>query len=362
MSINRGAPVIKRRNARNYTHQEADARLRESVDTYQNQGLNALKVDSFEIKYYHQSRSTTVCTCKETRVLERHAALDSNVPPNIVKQDSVLGTSVNIDYRRQLFGVQSNSIQADDGDMDLDDDLLIDDDEDEETHVTSDSIFASAADCALCYKTGYVPGYSCYGFERILFTTHNINKHHGYFTDATAMPHALQLVDEHNGYIEYLLEIPRYFKDVSYSIRNNKDVLADQIYNEEGHPLTFAEVKHSAGSTIRIYIKSVEFTHVAVEFDLGTDRVLANLAQQQRTIDWTLFSTLGNIQIILPPTIQEVMASDVVYVPTRHVSFKITDVSYLTTSRDRNLDWPVSTRVLQPTEALSKLYRAYKLP
>ncbi len=361
MTINRGTGTITRRHSKNYISKQADERLRETVRPYQEQGKRALEVDSFEVKYYAQARSTTACTCKETKVLPQYAALGTNVPPTIVKQESVLGTAVSIDYRRQLFGRQSDSIQSDDSDMDVGDDDDMELGDDEEDAPKQDALYASSADCAICYKTGYVPGYVSYGFERKLFTTHNVLRMQGYHTDVTTAPHTLKKIDVHHGYIEFELEIPKYFKDVLVSVRNNREVLGDMVYDDQGQPLTFGLVKMNAGRTIIIRVQSHEVTHAVIEFDLGTDRTLANLAQQQKTIDWTLFSTLGNIQIILPMTIQTVMASDVIYVPKRNMSFKITDVTYLTTSQDRNLDWSVSTRVLQPQEALGRIWKGFRL-
>ena len=361
MAIKSGTPVIKRRHSKNYISAQADARLREVTAPYQQQGLRALEVDSFAVKYYHQCRSTTVCTCKETKLTSAFSALGTNLPPTVVKQDSVLGSSVSIDFRRQLFGTQSDSTQSDDSEGLNDDMEIVDEDDDEDAAPSVSSSFTSSADCAICYKTGYVPGYGAYGFLRKVFTTHSILDVRGYTTDQTCAPHVLKRVDPRAGYVQYELEIPKYFQDVLVSVRNNREVLGETLFNASGVPLTFTEVKNAAGTTIVIQIQAQEFTHVVVEFDLGTEKTLANLAQQQKTIDWTLFSTLGNIQIVLPMTIQTVSASDVIYVPSRKMLFKITDVTYLTTARDVNLDWSVSTRVLQPQEALGRIHRSFRL-
>lgn len=361
MAISRGVPVIQRRHSKNFISKQADARLQESVRPYQEQGRRALEVDSFVVRYYYQVRSTTACTCKQMNVTAAYNTLGTNVPPTLVKQQSVLGTSVAIDYRRNLFGTGADSIQADDSDMDLDDDLNIAGEDDADAP-TQDAVYASSADCGICYKTGYVPGYAAYGFERRLFTTHSIIDSRGYTTDVTTAPHTLQRVDPHGGYIEFDLEVPKYFQELLVSVRNNREILSDTLFDALGSPLMFTAVKAAAGGILPIRVQAQEFTHVVIEFDLGTERTLANLAQQQKTIDWTLFSTLGNIQIVLPMTIQNVSASDVIYVPSRATSFKITDVAYLTTSRDKNLDWSVSTRVLQPQEALGRVHKAFRLP
>lgn len=365
MAISRGTSTIKRRHSRNFTSAQADARLREVVQPYQEQGKRALEVDSFSVKYYHQCRSTTVCTCKQTAVTREYAQMgETNLPPTIIKQDSPVGTGMSIDFRRNLFGTQSNSIEATDNSMDMGDDedmMDIEDDEDEDDAPKARPLYGTSADCALCYKTGYVPGYTAYGYERFMLSTHNIVQEIGYFHDVTLAPHRMKNVNPRAGFVEFVIEVPKYFQSALFSIRNNRDVLDDTFFTEDDHPLTFNHVRAHAGRHMKLRVKSIEFTHAVLEFDLGTDKTLANLAQQQKTVDWTLFSTLGNIQIILPMTIQTVQASDVIYVPDRHVSFKITDVTYLTTARDSNLDWSVSTRVLQPQEALTRIYKGFRL-
>lgn len=365
MGIKSGNPTIKRRHARNYIHQQADARLKEAVRPYQEQGLNALKVDSFEIKYYQQCRSTTICTCKQTTLLPEHRAIapDSNIPATLMKPDSVVEESVTIDYSRPLFGAPSE--------MDLNDTVispndefeLEDDPEDGMAQPTIDTLFASSIDCGICYKTGYVPGYTAYGFERKVLTTFDIADTYGFHTDITAAPHRLNRFDEREGFVDFELEVPKYFRDVSISVRNNVDALPDSLYlaDDSGALLTFGEIKANAGRRMLIRVRAEQFTHVVLEFDLGTEKLMANLAQMSKTVDWTLFDTLGNITMILPMTIANIQGNDVIYVPKRNSLFKVTDVTYLRTSDERNLDWSVTTRVLQPQESLGRIHKGFKL-
>ena len=376
MAIKRGSPNIKRSHARNYTGTQADARLREIVSTAQDQARNALMVDSFEIKYYQQAKSTTICTCKQTSLAQSIANRiinpGSNVPVTMVNEESTLSRSVRIDYGRPLFGTPVEQAKADDTDIDGDDgddedDFDFDeDDEENDSHTpmeTVDSTFSNGKDCGICYRAGYVPGYVAYGFERTLLTTHNIADVDGYNIDLTTAPHTIRCLDPREGYVDFDVAIPKYFNAATVSIRNNVEVLEDSLYisGEQNYPLTFSALKANAGGTMRIRIRAHAFTHAVIEFDLGTEKLRANLAQMSKTVDWTLFDTLGNIQMVLPPTIQNVAGNDVIYVPARAQSFKVTDVTYLRTSQERNLDWPVSTRILQPQESLGRIHRAFKL-
>ena len=165
-------------------------------------------------------------------------------------------------------------------------------------------------------------------------------------------------LDHRLGYVDFVVEVPKYFLKVSYSIRNNKAVLVDEFLTDDlGNPVTESYLRASAGGAVLIRCSSDLFTHVVLEFDLGTERVKANLSQASKATDWTMFDTLGNIQIILPMTIKEVSPGDVIHVPSRNTTFKISDEQYLRTAEDRNLDWQVNVRVLQPTEGLNFIHR-----
>lgn len=375
MGIKRGSPNL-RRQARNYTGEQADKRLNEVVSQIQQQSTNALKVDSFEIKYYQQMKSTTICTCKRTTMATSIAARisppSSNVPVTLARDDGV-SKSIKIDYNRPLFGKPTEQAKPEDFDVDgddemMDDDLDIEDDDDDDTHTPTTSVDApmsSGKDCGICYKCGFVPGYRAYGFERSLFTTFDIADTYGYTVDVTTAPHTIVKNDHDEGYVDFDLPVPKYFQSANTSVRNNLAILNNEMLYRPAQgpnrPLSLAELKANAGKVIRVRIIAEAFTHVVVEFDLGTEKLHANLAQMSKTVDWTLFDTLGNIPMVLPPTIQNIAGNDVIFVPKRALTFKVTDVTYLRTAMERNLDWPVSTRVLQPQESLGRIWKCNKL-
>jgi hypothetical protein len=375
MSIKRGSSNIKR-HARNYTGQQADARLKEVIGAVQQQSTNALMVDSFEIKYYQQAKSTTICTCKQTSIASNIAARivdpESNVPVTMMKEDSTVGKSIRIDYNRPLFGTPVEQAKADDTDIDSDDgddfdDFDLDEDDDSnDSHTpteTVDATFSNGKDCGICYRAGYVPGYHAYGFERTLLTTHNIAEVYGYTIDLTTAPHTIRQQDKREGYVDFEINVPKYFNAANISVRNNIEILDDSLFiaGPNSYPLTFSALHAVRGGKIKLRVRAHAFTHVVIEFDLGTEKLRANLAQMSKTVDWTLFDTLGNIQMVLPPTIQNIAGNDVIYVPSRAMTFKVTDVTYMRTANESNLDWPVSTRILQPQESLGRIHRSFKL-
>lgn len=358
--ITKGTGTLRRKNARNYIQDEADKRLREVVAPYQRQGLNALGVDSFEVKFYHTCRSTQLCSCQQTEVLPQYGSKEGMASVLTMKPGAAADKEIVIDYARPLFGTVGDSAYAED---ETEDDVFALDDADPEGHPTVDNLFSSSSDCALCFKTGYIPGYELYGYDRRVLTPFDIEDVAGYHKDVTTSPHTLTKLDRHEGYVEFILEVPKYLAGMSYVIRKNLAILVDDTLQEatSGVDLTLPIVKSYAGSSLKLRCTSEAFTHIVIEFDLGTERVKANLSQASRATDWTMFDTLSNVQIILPMTIQDVSPSDVVHVPSRNTTFKISDEQYLRTSQDRNLDWSVNARILQPTETLRSIHKTIAL-
>jgi len=359
--ISKGTGTVRRRHGKNYIQEQADARLREVVESYQRQGLNALGVDSFEVKFYHICKSVRLCTCQQTEIQPGFTSKES-VTSILTQTQGLADKEIVIDYARPLFGAPGDALYAEDDTGS--DEFAIDDEGSAEEQGTPvlDSLFSSSSDCAICFKTGYVPGYELLGYDRQVLTTFDIADVSGYTIDVTTAPHTLVQVDPKLGYVDFVIEVPKYLKGASYIIRNNTTVLVDEVlYDQEGLPLTLSALRASAGRSLLIRCTTSKFTHIVLEFDVGTERVKANLAQASRTTDWTMFDTLGNIQIILPMTIQEVVPGDVVHVPSRNTTFKITDEQYLRTSKDKNLDWQVTARVLQPVETLRSISKTIAL-
>jgi hypothetical protein len=243
------------------------------------------------------------------------------------------------------------------------DELAIDDEEEAERDVLMvDQVFASSAECGICYKQGFVPGYLLYGQERRILTTINVADAYGYNINESSAPNTFDMRDTKDGFISFVLEVPKYFGKANYSIRNNTRILPDAVlYTPTGALVTLAYLKQYAGTTCIVQVKEEHFTHVALNFDVGGDPILANLAQGTKTLDWTMFDTFGTIQMVLPMTIAEVAIADVIFVPTRNMSFKVTDVNYLRTATDHIIDWQVTVRILQPQESLKHIHIACPL-
>lgn len=368
MSSGRGT---NRRSGHNYIGKQAEARLQEILRPGQQRGLNALQVDSFEVMYYRRSNSSVPCSCHRTTApgLEHNEAGiglggdASTFAPEMSAEDEIV-----FDHGASLFGTTNTSGFHEDafagpgpGGMMGDDDEAIEDDEE---GYGADTPFGHSVDCGICYRNGMVPGYELYGHDRKILAFHNLVDTYGYTVDQSAAPHEFVQVDPREGFVDFDVDVPKYFKSVRFSVRNGINQLSDEVLYQPTpavHMLNEATLRVQAGRTARIRVRTPHFTHVVIEFDLGLEPVRAALAQDNKATDWTMFDTLGSMSLILPMTIGSVETSDVVYVPSRKRTVKISDVTYLRTARDVNMDWQVQARVLQPQEGLKRIYQSLRL-
>ena len=347
----RGTPSIQRVHARNYIQKEADLRLKEVTRPYQQQGLNALGVDAYEVFLFLKKMSSTACTCREVQTVVQDVAA---APTTIVRTGISETNEIDIDWKRPLFG------EHQDATAEQDDDHLSDYEFDDDEPVTHQrQLIESSADCGICYRTGFVPGLEQYGKRRIVLTTHDLVDVHSYTINRGLAPHVFERLHP-SGYVEFEFTAPKYFKSVSYSIRDNTQLTDSTPYLQSG-PLDAEYLRMSGGNKIRVRVNAESFTHLVFTFDLGTDPIYANIAQLSRATDWTLFSTIGNLNVILPMTIPELTNGSIIVVPKVGLTLTVTDTTYLRTAEVKNLDWSVNTRVCQPQESTTRIAKEFKL-
>lgn len=352
VSISKGMPKIRRVHARNYIRDEADKRLKEVTEPYRQQGLNALGVDSYEVLLFLKKMSPSVCTCRE---IQTETDLGDLPVANITKSGISETQEITIDWRKPLFGETADGHHEDEAD-----DLSQYDFADDEPAASANQILESSANCGICYRTGFVPGFELYGKHRVVLTTKDLVNVSSYTIDRSVGPHPFERLHR-EGFVEFELQVPRYFKAAGYSVRNNLEILSDETVYAGDQPLTKGLLQQYAGKVLVVRVRAELFTHLVFVFDLGTEPVRANIAQMSKTTDWTMFNTIGNLNIILPMTIPEVTTGSIIIVPKTGLAVTVTDAQYLRTADKSNLDWSVNTRVLQPQEATGKMHKLLQL-
>ena len=356
MTIQRGLPSNRRVHAKNYIQEQANARLEESVKPYQQQGLNALGVDFHEVYVYLKSMSSRVCTCKQSQSVITEMDIAT---PELPKYKGVAqSTEVTIQWNKPLFGEPNEAKFDGNGDYDefaFDEELP----SSKNPSLIDKSVIESSADCGVCFRTGFVPGFEQYGRTRNIFTTQDIVDQNAFNIDRSVAPHSFNRLAA-TGWVMFALPIPKYFKAVTYSVRDGYEILNEQLWNNMA-ALTLADLRANAGRTMMIKVKAKRFTHVDITFDLGTDSIHANIAQLTKVTDWTTFVTIGNLNVILPMTIPELPVGSFIYLPKKSMGLRVTDVPHLRTANGHNLDWSVNTRVLQPQEPLLGVSKGFRL-
>tara|TARA_B100000700_G_scaffold88627_1_gene100004 strand:- start:119012 stop:120166 length:1155 start_codon:yes stop_codon:yes gene_type:complete len=380
--VKRGTGTIKRKNARNYTHKQAQARLQETVEPFNQQVLNSLYVDSVEVDYYQaQARIGKTCTCEKVEVRPEHNSItghenDYHVEPVVPTVDedssSELGVRLQDD---NLFGDSPAEKLYGENVMDVSGyDDMADDDIPEELYrdvtakegdvaFTETTMFGSNANCGICYKTGFQPGYKAYGKQRHVLTTWDIERISGYTVVTTNAPNSMRRqgpIEPYN-FVEFAINVPKYFQSVTYSLRNNTQVLTGEKFMIDWEPASLRKLKEYAGKTAVLQVQAKEFTHLVLEFDLGMDKVRANLGPESRALDYSKMDALSNFPIVLPPNIHEVSTGDIVVVRDRRLVLKVMDMERKITADKRQLEWMVQTRLVQRTEPLREIAKGLKL-
>lgn len=360
MPIKRGPRNNPRKHARNIISEQAQARLTETVAAFNNQVQNSLAVDAVKVVLYQVNRLIgRPCTCHMTNAVR---APGSNMAPVIPDADRD-NDGFELDLQDDdIFGSSLSDKIMNDDVIDVsggtDDGLLGVSEPDDENF--EDGLMQGSVNCGICYRSLRQPGYKPYGMQRTLFTNYDIEDISGYTVDSTSAPHAF-VQERGDGFVAFKLIVPKYFKSVTFSVREDLDVLRERPRTEEGDELKIEHLRRYAGHTMNVYIKAMRFTHVIFEFDLGLPRINANIGGENTTLDYDRLQTMSDIPIVLGPEIADVNEGDIVCIPERGLYMKIRDKERKITADQRRLEWVCSTRVLQPTEPLRNIARGYRL-
>lgn len=373
MAIKRGGNTISRNQARNYTQETAQKRLDETVPAFNQQVMNSLFVDSIEVEYYHiQTKTGVPCTCEKTAVepvmLDEG---DSNIAPVIPTKDSTDKKAKVRFQEEDIFGESMAEKIYNDTDVkriDVNGDMPHIFSEIDEPAIGDDAygdgfLGGGGIDCGVCYRTGFQPPYKAYGKQRYLFTNYDIENISGYFVNTHKAPHTMERHDPNQpGFVLFKTIVPKYFKTITVSIRDNLVYLVeDHLLRTDGERLTMDEFREHAGREIEFLVQARCFTHVIIEFELDIPKLRANISPEQASLDYERLTTIGDITMILPPTLSEIEPGDIMILKKRNLALKVRDKDRKSTADKRRLEWSVSTRVLQPTEALRNIGNGFKL-
>ena len=366
----RGKRLHERKHARNFIQQEAQKRLDETVPAFNRQTLNALDVNAVEIDYYAVHYGGRPCTCEQVEMLPEFTEnREGNTSPIIKHALDNTNQRVEITLQEDIFGEAAEQDYTDDVLSVMDEELHIDYRTDAETNHDNhgsvpfeDGVLAgNNVKCGICYRRGISPAYTALNKNRYVFTNFDIENIDGYFIDRTDMPHKFKKQIA-SGFVEYSVTVPKYFKSLTYSIRNNiEELFGVKLYDTSGTEITRAILDSYRGKTMRFRVTEREFTHTVLEFDLGAEKVRGNLSGESVALDYRRLDTNNIFTVILPPTIPVVSNQDVLIIPKRGLALKVTNVTPRQTATKRLLEWEATARVIQPTEDVKRIHTGYKL-
>lgn len=369
MTIVRGTRDNKRQ-AKNYIHKAAQARLNETVPTFNQQVTNSLAVDSVHIDYYHvHDRVGQMCSCRGNV---------ADIPVDISQDEVVLqdaqktetGSSVKMKFQdTALFGDSGAERIYEDKGIDVSTALDFDPEIPDVMYepleklgnvVEERNATGATKDCGICYRTGLQPGYVRHGTVRSILSSLNISGLSHVQVDKTETPHRF-INHTKIGEVFFDLFVPKYFVVASYSVRLNKVLLKGENVYYNGHALTDDILRIVAGTTIRVSVRAREFTHVVMEFETGVEKIQGNLSPETKSLDYTMRDSVSNFTVVLPPTLHEVRNTDILVIRNRRLVLRVTEVERKVTADLKQLEWVVQTRVVQPQETIKNIHKSFKI-
>ena len=403
--IKRGSARRPRKNARNFTQKSAQKRLDETLDSFHQKNENALFVNSRAAIVFKQTKIGLgrPCTCNKVEVLEEYEdaqIVDSNdldertgnaspSAPILAPQASPMdGVEIRVN-NDNFFGDTGIAERADhlgdadqNGSVELDDllpsenKLYTMDNMDREAiegldpamqAIYEENIFSGATtNCGICFRTGFQPGFESPGHHYEVKTNYDIVDSMGYHVDVSAHPAQFQKQAD-DGYVDFEVLVPLFYTECLFSIRDNEQLLERVHVYEAGadpsikKPISKAYFENYRGKHVRIRVYEKNFTHVSICFDLGMEPLHVNLSEEAQSLDFERDITSGNLTVILPARIGFLNSGDVIVIPDRNLVLKITEAPRKQLADRRLIEWSVSTRTLQTTEAMRSIHKGYKL-
>lgn len=400
--LKRGSGRRAFKNAGNYTHAPAQKRFDEAVPSFHDKIENSLQVDGVKALLFKQVKMGLgrPCTCikfavdDQFKVDRQDEEGEYNVTENVAPEAPILAPQssdmdgVEIRLRKDnLFGDSGISGLTEDnihhGDtpakvsrsVDLAelDHRVADPSQLGEEHLADldpelqtfyeDNVFAgSNVNCGICYKTGTQPGFECLDHDYVVLTNYDIVSAEGYHVDQSAHPACIQQVHE-DGFVVFTIDVPKFFKNVKYSIRNNDNLVR---YNhiidlQTGQPSTMDDLDKHRGGQYSFKVQGANFTHVVILFDLNMQDLMVNITDESNTLSINQEDTIGNLTIVMPARIGHIISGDVIFLPCRNICLKITEAPKKQKANKTLIEWQVTTRTLQPNEPLRHIAKGYQI-
>lgn len=380
--------------AKNFIHEEAQARMFEVRAAVAEDYKNAIFVNGTPIWYFNKNyHGTGTCTCRkhapaadignvrpastslssltkntmEAHGANPHADGDDRLPkPSTLNLDT-FGDTVALDFNTPLEWAHDETMNTD-PDVDYRDNAQVEvafptaDIDDlpgllpETTDATgsegADRVFGAAVACAVCQGTGVVNGYSLYGHDRKVLETSVVTSLCGYTVNSNAAPYEYvreNMGSDYDEYVEYTWFVPGIFHNLYYGVYAGSSILDSAIIQIDGDPFTLANVRAKAGREVRIRVSGVPvLTHAVMIAELSSAPLRGDFPQMSDPHDYGLFVTTGNQTIHIPDKIATPMDGDIVMKMTDKSLWRVGDKDYFTVADNVPIGWTLNGALVQP--------------
>lgn len=367
------------RRAKNFTHERAQKRLNETLPIFQNQIENALNVDKVMAVIAKRLRTGRFCTCSKHIDHNSLANLDTELldlednhiekpvpsvhadgkrstlkidlgPPNLFGESQVEQTQVKLNKHMEL----GDFIREEQSQMEQEKDI---------TPFDDSMTMGTGVDCGICYREGRQPAFEFTNFRQALLTTYDMIEISGYSLDQST---PTNFVREHqDGYVMFEILVPKYFIGVSYSVRDNTQVLSstNRLYlGNTNVALRLSDLDQYRGKSIQVSVRNVTtFTHAVIMFQLSEDSIQANISQENEVLNYEQEVTIGDISVVLPARVGLFRSEDFIIIPERNLVLKVSDNPRKSTADRQVWEWMANTRAVQRSEAQHNIFKHYKL-
>jgi hypothetical protein len=383
----------RRRNARralNFTSNTAQARLDEQLHPFRDKVENALAVDAVDIVLMRRTRIGIPCSCSHSVMTIE--SLQSNDDYVSDSESSKVTLPTN-----QMSGGNASKVRIDLGSdtmfgegvydkhdynpvesrqpKELSDFLnrdqvtrsAVDNPEDDTRateHFLPTEFSGSEENCGVCYSEGFIPAFDVVNYKYQILAYNNISETYGYYQDTSRKPNVYVHSGDENSYVEFNILVPKYFVDVSYSIRNNEVVhpATFPLKTPTGDVVTRAYIESFRGKNMPVRVRDVrEFTHATLIFKLLQVDIKGNINTEQDVLNYRDETTIGDIQVVLPESAGSLRSGDVIVIPKRNLVLKINNAPRKSTAKKELWQWSVTCRSLQRSEFLSGVFKSFKI-
>ena len=222
----------------------------------------------------------------------------------------------------------------------------------------------NVVNCGICYRQGVQPGFAAVGYQYVVMTHHHVLGFKGYSLDTSVAPLLFRQVRK-EGYVDFDVTVPKYFKSVKYSIRENARLYGAEhrpmaVINGQQTELTMALLDLHRGQNIIIRVNKVEtFTHCVMIFDQGVQAVNCNISEEANVLNYDQELTVGNLTVVLPASVGMIEPEDILVLPDRNYVLKVMEAPKKRNSRQQAWEWVATTRPVQRKEVQFNIDKGY---